>query len=78
VSFNARVNAILEKYVKFFMQAKQDRVAIIHPTTHQFFLNEIDEAKYTAELKRLATETEMAFIVLPSPAPPPFLFLVFL
>jgi len=57
VSFNARVNTILEKYVKFFMLAEQDRVAIIHPSTHQFFLNEIDEAKYTAELKRLATET---------------------
>jgi uncharacterized protein (DUF4415 family) len=57
VSFNARVNAILEKYVRFFMQTEQDRVAIIHPSTHQFFLNEIDEVKYTTELKRLAKET---------------------
>jgi hypothetical protein len=56
VSFNSRVNAILEKYVDFFMLAEEVRAAVILPTTHQFFINEIDEAKYIVELKRVGTD----------------------
>jgi hypothetical protein len=57
VSFNARVNAIVEKYVKFFMFAEEVRAAVILPSTHQFCVNEIDETKYTAELKRVGKDS---------------------
>jgi hypothetical protein len=62
-SFNARVNAILEKYVRFFMHVEQERAAIITRSTHQFFVDEIDEQKYTAELKRLGTDIIDAMFV---------------
>jgi hypothetical protein len=62
-SLNARINAILEKYVKYYKMVELNGAVIIPPVTHQFFINEIDEAKFTAELKRNATDIVAALIV---------------
>jgi uncharacterized protein (DUF4415 family) len=62
-SFNARINAILEKYVTFFMGLEENHAAIFLPRTHQFFINEIDEAKYTDELKAIGTDNLDAMFV---------------
>jgi hypothetical protein len=62
-SFNARVNTILEKYVSYYAQTEIDRLAMIPRSLHQFFINEIDEAKYTARLKQIGVDiTGVIFI----------------
>ncbi len=63
VSFNARVNAILTKYVMFFAVIEQDHAAVIPRKLHQFFVDEIDEAKYTVELKKIGTDIIDAMFV---------------
>jgi len=63
MSFNARVNEILAKYITFFAVTEQDRAAIIPRSLHQFFVNEIDELKYTNELKNMGTEIIHAMFV---------------
>lgn len=63
MSFNARVNAILEKYIKFFALTEQERSAIIPRNLHQFFIDEIDGAKYAAELKKIGTDVIDALFV---------------
>jgi hypothetical protein len=53
----------LEKYITFFALTEQDRAAIIPHKLHQFFVNEIDETKYTEELKKIGTEIVHAMFV---------------
>jgi len=62
-SFNARVNAILQKYVNFFVSVEADRAAIIPKSLHQFFVDEIDEEKYAAQLNQMGTDVIHAMFV---------------
>jgi hypothetical protein len=50
-SLNVRINAILQKHVKFYRMAELDGAAVIHPTLLQYFVQEIDESKFTAHWK---------------------------
>jgi uncharacterized protein (DUF4415 family) len=68
-SFNSRINEILEKYVNFFITIEEFRSAVIPQSLHQFFLNEIDEEKYTAKLKQIGTEVIQGMFVRSGMAP---------
>ena len=62
-SFNTRVNAILEKYVNYFSIVEMEHPAILTRSQHQFFVDEINEEKYTNQLKRMGIEVIHAMFV---------------
>jgi hypothetical protein len=62
-SSNARINSILEKYFTFFIGLEENHAVIFLPRTHQFFIKEIDEAKYADELKAIGTDNLDAMFV---------------
>jgi uncharacterized protein (DUF4415 family) len=62
-SFNTRVNAILEKYVNYFSIVEMERPAILTRSQHQFFMDEIDEEKYTNQLKRMGIQVINAMFI---------------
>jgi uncharacterized protein (DUF4415 family) len=68
-SLNVKINAVLRKHVDYYRMIELNKAAIIQPATHQFFLNEVDEAKYIEHLKEIGKGVISSLLVQKGLAP---------